>query len=307
MAHSISMTQVDAYQAYVQEFSDELMNIALQGFKTAPYLFHDTEVKGRKTYTVQKALTRVLKAFSTTYSAGAGQLDWIPRTLTTYMTKAELDITPSEIRGTYLGKFTLPNQEVLDPLLGNIVSYFLTKLATDIEELIWNGDTTGSGIMATFDGFGAQAAAAVTATDITAVATGAITSANVIASLDSVYDALDDAVKSSDQRLYCYTSKTVKDLYARAYRDAVTKYADGSVVTQIFGTNIEIVDVPPFASTSKVLIAPMMDMAVGYEGAAVPEIFIKREHYTIEHSVTPQFGALLIKPFDGQLAVNDQF
>lgn len=308
MAASISMTKVDAYQAYVQEFSSELMEIALQGFKTAPYLFHDTEVKGKKTYTVMKTLSRILKAFSTTYSAGADQMDLIARTLTTYVVKGEIDIVPSDLRASYLGNFTLPNQEVLDPLLAQIIAYFIKRIQTDIEEIIWNGDTAGSGVIATFDGFGKQIATAVTATDVTAVATGAITSGNVVASLDSVYDALDDGVKGSGVPMYCYTSKSVKDLYARAYRDQVTRYTDaGAVVTNIFGTDVQIVDVPPFAGTSKVLIAPMQDMVVGYEGQAMPEIFVKREHYTIEHSVTPQFGALLMKPFDGQLAVNDQF
>jgi len=309
MAHGLRMNEVDAYQAYVQEFSTELMNIALQGFRTAGFLTADNEVVGKKTYTVRKSDSMILKEFSTTYSSVADQIKLIPKTIQTHTIKAEIDITPSEIRQSYLGRFALPNQDVVPAFIIDTVSYWLLRMMTDYDTLLWSSDTTGSGVTSVFDGFDKQIADAVTATDLTAIATGAITATNVVEKFEEVYDAIDDVYKNSGEPLLLYTSKKNKDLYARKERADFGKYTDdGHVKTMLFGTNCEIVDVPTWAGTSKVLVAPQNQMIYGFDGNSPNmEVKVIDQHYTLEHSVTPEIGCLILNAEDGVIAANDQF
>jgi hypothetical protein len=311
MANGLKLTEVKSYQAYVQEFSNELIAIALNGFRTAQFLKEETGIQGKKTFSVMKSNGRVLKAFSTTYSGTGDKIEMIPRTIETYVTKAEMDIVPSDIRASYLGAFTLPNQDVLPAFLVQIVSYFIARLMTDIDELVWAGDKDGgaSNVLDTLNGIDKQIAVAVAASDLTEIATGTISASDVIAKFTSVYDAMADVHKVSMIPLYLYCSKKNKDLYARAVQVATNMYTNpNEVKTMLFGTDCEIVDVPAWAGTSKVLVAPKGAIIYGYDQAsAMNNINVIRQHYTLEHSVTPEIGVLIVTPWDGEIAVNDQF
>ena len=309
MANGLTLDQVQAYQAYVQEYSPELIKIALQGFRTAQFLKEESGIQGKRTFSVMKSTGRVLKAFNTTYEGSEGVIEMIPRTIETFVTKAEMDVVPSDIRASYLGVFTLPNQEVLPSFLVQVVSHFLMQIMTDFDELLWAGDSDATGILGTFDGFDKQITDAITATDLTEIVTGAIDAANVIASFEAVYDAIADVHKNSMMPLYLYTSKKNKDLYARAVQRATNQFTNpNEVKTMLFGTNCEIVDVPTWSGTSKVLVAPTGALMYGYDQAsALNNVNVIRQHYTLEHSVTPEIGGLIATPWDGEVAVNDQF
>lgn len=303
----LDSAQVKAYQAYVQKYSADLIKIALQGFRTQGWITADDDVNGKKTYTVLKSKGMVLKPFSTTYS-GSSHLEAVPRTIQTHVTKAEMDVVPSDIRASYLGFFTLPNQEVLPTFLREIVSYFLMQLATDIDKMLWAGDTDLSGIMATFDGFEKQLKTAIAASELTPIITGAVTSSNVISAFEGTYDGLSEAHRNSMLPTYIYTSKRNKDLYIRANRDAYTKYTDANkVVVNLLGTDTTIVDVPAWSGTSKIMATTKDNLVYAYDKNLTTPVKVIEQHYHLEHSTTPEFGALVVKPWDGEVAVNDQF
>jgi hypothetical protein len=306
MANGLTLTEVKAYRDYVQTYSAELMMLALQGFRTAQWLTEDNEVQGKKTFSVMKSTGMVLKPFSTTYN-GSAHIEMLPRTIETHVSKGELDIVPSDIRASYLGFFTLPNQDVLPVFLQKIVSYFLMQIATDIDKMVWACDTDGTGIMGLFDGIAKQLKNAVTANELTPIATGAITASNVITSLEAVYDGLSEDHRNSLLPTYIYTSKKVKDLYIRANRDAYTKYTnDQKVVVSLLGTETTIVDVPAWSGTNKVLATAKANLIFGYDKNLNNPIKVIDQHYHIEHSLIREFGTLVAKPWDGEASVNDQ-
>lgn len=303
----LDLTQVKAYQDYVQEFSPELIKIALSGFKTAKYLNGEQLPNGgKKTWSVINSTERVLKVFSTTYE-GSSMGDVIPRTLQTFLTKAEVNIVPSDLRKSYLGMFTLPNGDVLPEFLEMMLTHFLLRLMTDIDEIVWKGDTTLSGILGTFDGFDKQIADAIDDEVLTPNATGLITKTNIIEAFEGTYDLLSDEIKDSGIPLFLYTSQLNKDIYAREYKNSVLKYTDaGEVMTMLFGTNVQVVAVPKWRGTSKVAVTAKDNMNYGYNESN-NKIKTIEQHYHIENSTTPEIGALIMKPWDGEIAVNDQF
>lgn len=302
----LDLAQVQAYQDYVEEFAPELLAIALSGFKTAGYLTGEQMPLGKKTWSVLNSTERVLKVFSTTYE-GSELGEIIPRTLETHLTKGEVNIIPSNLRKSYLGMFTLPNNEVIPEFLEMMLSYFLMRLMTDFDELIWKGDTSLTGVLGTFDGFDKQIATAIDDLVLTPNATGLITKSNIIESFEGTYDLLSDEIKDSGMPLHLYCSQLNKDIYAREYKNSVLKYTDAGVVqTMLFGTNVEIVAVPKWRGTSKVAVTAKDNMNYGYNEKNGQITSIK-QHYHLENSTTPEIGALIMKPWDGELAVNDQF
>lgn len=305
MANGLDLTKIKAYEAYVQKYSKEIVKVALEGFATAPYLKAEGDISGKKTWTVLNSLGRVLKPFTGTYAA-VPVMEKIPRTLAVELMTAEMDIHPDDILRSYEGEYILPDLKILPDYIQNILGFFLENKMTDIDEVLWKGDVALTGIMGTTDGYDKQIKEAITNAMLSPVATGAITSENVIESFEAVYDELKTNVKK--RPLFLYTSEKNKTYYARQYKKDTTKYTNaGKVMTMLFGTSCEIVGVPAWEGTSRVAVAESGNFRYGYNGALNSPLFIKPDHYKIEHSSVNQLGALIMKPWDGQLSVNDQF
>lgn len=90
-----------------------------------------------------------------------------------------------------------------------VIAHVASKVADRTEQNIWEGDTATSG---QFDGFVKKLKADATVSDITGTA---VTSANVIAELGKVVDALPSAVYSMPN-VYLYVSSNIARAYIRA-------------------------------------------------------------------------------------------
>lgn len=305
------MTNIDAYRAFVEEFHDELITSAFRGFTSAPHLTQYSNIKGKKVFTLGEQAD-VLKAFSTTYSASANNTPTVV-TLDTHRFNAEMDLVPSEFEDSYLGRFIPEGQRNDVGSIGffrSFIDQFLLRIQHNMERVVWNGATGGSGYLAVFDGFGEQIKDAVTATSLTAVATGVLDASTIIADIEGMYDQLYDPLKDDPtKQVKVYVPRLWKDTYARAYRDAVTKYTDeGTVKTTVFGTTAEIVAVDALSGTNKALVTTQDNLVVGMDSPGdSANIFIKPEHYHIEHSVTLKLGAKILRATDGYAVVNDQW
>jgi len=305
MASSLDLDKVIAYQAYVQEFAPELIKIAMQGFATAANLSEETDVQGKRTFTIRKSLKRVLKPFTGSYSADADQFDHIPRHLIMSTATAEANVVPSDIRGTYLGGAALPSQETVPAFVTEWIGDFLLRMQVDIEELIWEGDTGESGILGTFNGFSKQIAVAIAASELTEVATGTVTAADVKDQFMSVYRKVSAANRKLGG-MKLYTSLANIELYADKYQSDILKFTNpNEVKLTLFGTDCTLVDVPSWEGTDKILVAPQSAMKYGYNNAG--RIKTIEQHYHIENSAPVEIGALITTPFDGEIAVNDGF
>jgi hypothetical protein len=115
--------------------------------------------------------------------------------------KVDLLIVPGQLEKSWLGKYKKKGSDAFDiPLEQYIMNYIIAKVQENIRmKALYKGVYNASGTTPTdiFNGILKIIADELTAGSITAVVTGAITSANVIDKMLLVYDGLDEAYKNT--------------------------------------------------------------------------------------------------------------
>lgn len=309
--NSVIMTNIDAYSAYVQSYHNELIKSAFRGFTSAQHLTAYENVKGRKTFTLD-GQADVLKVFNGTYAAAGGNTPTVKH-LNTSRFAAEMNLVPSEFEDSYLGQFIEEGQQTdigSNPFFRQFIDKFLLRIQYQQERAVWNSDVDLSTYLGEFDGFGEIIADAVTATTLTAVATGVLDAAAIEADLESMYDALADELKDDPSRpLKFYMPRKWKDTYMRAFQDSVGKYSGtDQMVATLNGTRAELVAVDALSGTNKVCLTTQDNMVIGYDAAAdATNINIIKDHYHVEHSVVLKLGVQILRAADDYMVVNDQW
>lgn len=110
-----------------------------------------------------------------------------------------------------------------DPFDMPFEAFIMQQIATKVKENlhlqgVYRGvyNAAGTTPIATMDGFLTLIAAAITATDIAPVVTGAVTADNVIDKAELVYDSLGEGYKNVPTQMI--VSPTIFDWYGRKYR-----------------------------------------------------------------------------------------
>jgi hypothetical protein len=108
--------------------------------------------------------------------------------------------------------------------VASFMNYYWGEMAKTIQEnialLMWQGDTTGTGSTVLCDGFEKKLAADTSVIDVAAPTN--VTSANVLALMQDVYEAASTAVLSQGDDLRFYVSRNVATAYAYATASANT-------------------------------------------------------------------------------------
>src|SRR6185436_358902 len=122
------------------------------------------------------------------------------RILTAYQSKVDLELDSEEFRNTYLAE--LPEMPFEQFAVAQAAKEFLATIQTST---LYLGVRNGAGTAAAdvCDGWGTILAAAITATDVTETATGAITSSNAVTKVEIVADAQDPLMKEQGFVIYC--------------------------------------------------------------------------------------------------------
>ena len=167
-----------------------------------------------------------------------------------------------------------------DPFYLPFEDYLMQKFAEAAREnlykkAIFKGvySAVGTSSADVFDGYLAKVAAAVTATDLTPVATGAITSSNVIAKLQSVYDALGDEEKGSAVNIH--VNSQIFDWLQRSYsamsnRSIVISDVSQAALRQpmmqipLDGTNAVVFREPGLGTSQRVIATVAGNMHLGF-------------------------------------------
>lgn len=215
MSASLKLTNASGYQAYVEEFSPQLLSKLLLGFKTAEIATLHEGVKGKKTLT-EVTLGNLVQVWNKSFNATADAIDFTPRTLETYLCKVDLSVYAQELSQTYLGELTRRNAAPEDfPFPEFLVDYIAGKIQQEKELAVFNGERIASVIAGTVlgsvvDGFTHIIADEVTATNMTAVVTGASTITNAIDNAITVYSALGSAYQEKPLYAFCSPAHLVK-------------------------------------------------------------------------------------------------
>lgn len=143
------------------------------------------------------------------------------RVLTAYQSKMDLELDGEELRNTYLATLPQYNGGVM-PFEQFVVDEAAKKFLSSIyTSTIYGGVRNGAGtaVADIADGYGTLIAAAITAAEISPVATGAITSANAVTKVEQIVDEIRTSKPwMADEGFVILCSYSVLGMYRTHYR-----------------------------------------------------------------------------------------
>lgn len=311
MSLSVKLTDAASFQAYVQDYHDELLSELFVGFQSAPLFTAHEGVKGKKLLT-QLVTNDLVTRYSATFAPVADALEFKPRNLVVADAKVDLKIIPKDFEGTYLGMYRKKGQDPMDlPFEGYILKSALDKIKSEMEYAIWRAEipnlpTSTDKLIKLFDGIQVIIQDEITATNLTATTTGALTSSNAVAAVESVYAALGDAYLGRSVDVFLSPKDRIK--FVQDYRDKYGKYyeaPDGSVELEVGTANVHIL---PGVPENCILITPKENIHYGYDADWDSNTFnFEQEDRSIKMWMDFKIGVNFGIVNDNIIAVNDQW
>lgn len=246
-----------------------------------------------------------------TFAPTSNALAFGSRTLKVRGIKVDLQLVPQVLEKTWLGKMKNPSDPFDMPFEEFIMQYINSKIKENLLLQAVYGGTYNSGgttPVDTMDGFLKKIADEITATNISPVVTGAITSSNVITSLEAVYDSLGEAYKNVPTELKVNTQ--IFDWYNRKYRTdyGANNNYDGMKKGRILldGTNCEVVREPGLGTSQRTIATVKENMVMGVDSMGGYNVDIQKFDRTIKILVDFKAGVEFKEIHANGLAVNDQ-
>ncbi len=249
--------------AYHREKAPELYSTLLEKERSMKLFRTISGVKDEWIAT-ETQLTEVLQGFQKAWTP-KGDVKFIPEILKARRIKIDLPLDPVDLEQTWEGKRidgSLPEgQELLE---GYVMGEILKRAKKDLEyKALFKGGyvapTPGTPGDAdeTMDGLLAIVAAAITATKITPIVTGAITATNAREKFEDVFDGVDPDFQ--DEPLIMLCSPTLLRWYKRDYRQEFGANQDYKTMSEelktveLDGTNCELVGCPGLAGSQRII------------------------------------------------------
>lgn len=255
----------------------------------------------------------VKPADATTFSPTSNALKFGARTLKVRPWKVDLQLIPSILEKSWLGaakpkgsdQYALPFEQF-------IMQHIIEKIHENIRlKALFKGDYNAAGTTpgAIMDGLLTLVTDEITATNITPVVTGAVTSSNVIDKIEAVYDNLGEGYKNVPT--ICLVSPTLFDWYVRKYRATYgvnmdyKGMAQGSVM--IDGTLCTIMREPGMASSQRIVITPKSNIVYGVDSLGEENnMEVQKFDRTLKIMIDAKSGIQFKEIHARALAVNDQ-
>lgn len=154
------------------------------------------------------------------YAAGdnisGNGVKYTDRILTAYQSKWDMDFDPEEFRNTYLADLGTNNAFYADAMDQVSKEYLAALLTTTIYSGVRNGSGTAAADIC--NGFGTIIAAEITATNLTPIATGALTTANAVTKVEQLVEDAAFPLWLRNEGFIIYCSYATFDKYKTHYR-----------------------------------------------------------------------------------------
>lgn len=225
---------VSALTAYAGKFQKKLFSTLFNGLDVRNDI---TLIPGVKNKEIMTKLTvaQGVRPFNSTYNPPGDELTYTDRVLEVKAAKRELRIDPEKYRTTYLSEALAAGSganKMEIPFAEYTWNEVMKGIARDINDACYLASYNAAGTTpgAICDGLGTIIAAEITATNITAVGTGAVTSANAVTKFEQMYKALPVAYQNTLTYMYC--SYTNYFNYIEHYRATYGGNVDNAGLTQ---------------------------------------------------------------------------
>lgn len=316
MPQSLNLTDAAAYQGFVREFSQDMISRAFFGNQTASIATPHMGVKGKKVLNIM-SLETIGRRWALAFNATNNLLKITPRELVVERGKFEFRFAPQEFYDTYLGQFaagTFPNTGSF-PFQSFVMEKIAQKKAQELEIAMWRGDkpTTPAAtddLSKLINGWLTLITddLAATTPKLTPVATptGAVTLANVVPLMETMYDQM--LPEYQDMPCAVFVSPRVFSLYQRAYRESFSKFTTNAQPgrMKLDFCDFELIRTPGMGTSQRVVMTPKENLHYGFDGLNDPQLFNfesdKRElHYWSDFLFGVEFGLFE----QGVIVVND--
>ena len=254
-----------------------------------------------------------LKPYDGVFAATADALVFGERQLTVSVGQGDLLIEPEQFRYTFLGD-QLANGGRNIPEEQFIFDRIKERVANSINTNIpWIGDkavtvtNAASKVRKIADGFAKIIAAEITATKITPVVTGAITSTNAMTAVETVWKSLNPGVRGQTGIIYVSYDVFWKycDAYDTAYKTSPIFTGYSNEVRLRHAQNWTVRPCLWMGSSQRILATLKENLYMGTDALSeLSAIKLIEDHYTVEMSMKVVLG-FQIADLE-VLAVNDQ-
>jgi hypothetical protein len=310
---------VIAFQNYVRTYSPELFSQLFYGFKTASLATIHQGLKGEHVVTESIVSSNLARRHRTDFDAVTA-FTLKPEKLITVLNKVDFKIAPQDYEKSYAGAWRQRGQNPEDwPLAAFCLEQVIEALQQEYEVAVWQGDeaavpAAGDFLRQTFDGYLKQIADAITATDLTPVATGALSSANIIAKLRDMYALVPTAYK--ERGFDIYMSYGLFDTFRMAYKDAykvdpayveIANSTYQGIRYELGNGNATIIPVPGMGTSGRVIMTHRSNLHIGIDDPGDTTMFnMEQEVRELKFWMDFRMGAKMTGLRDGVTVVNDQ-
>lgn len=255
----------------------------------------------------------VKPANDTTFAASTNALDFSARILKVRRWKVDLLLIPGALEKSWLGAYKKKGSDAYDmPFEEYVMREIITRVNENIRMKALFGGTynaAGTAPVDIMDGLKKIIADEITATTITPVVTGALTSANVVDNVYLTYDDLDEAVKAMSTQMLM--SPSVFDMFVRKWRSLYGSNNNYGGINQnefqLDGTNCMLKREPGLGTSQRLITTTKSNIIYGVDSLG-EENDIKSQVFerSIKLMIDAKSGVNFADIGDGYLAVNDQ-
>lgn len=316
---SLDHIYAQSFQDYVRTYADELFCEMFYGFKTSDLAKTYEGIKGEHVITQLEIGENLARRWAKTFDPVTDAATFKPRVLKTVTNKVDFSIVPQQYEASYLGAWRKKGQDPADwPFAAYVLSKIMAKLQQEFEVAVWQGveeasPSAGDYLRQTFDGYLQIIAESLTAGDIDAVTTGAITGSNIIAKLRDMWaEVLSQYKENGTDILMSYA---MYDTYRIAYKDAykidpayvdITNSGYRGVQFELGNGNTRIIPVNGMAGSNRIVITPRENLTIGIDAGSDFVFRVKEDIRELQFAMDFRMGAQILMQKNGILVVNDQ-
>jgi hypothetical protein len=213
-----------------------------------------------------------VRAYRETFDAADDDLAYSGRDLSVELLKRDILINPLKYRSTWMSEVM---QGGVNPTDIPFAKFVNEKVAEKVGQEVNDGaylaaKGAGTSVATSFDGIGTLIAAAITATTLTPIATGAITNTNAVAKVELMMKAMPTAYRKAGFNLY--VSYDVFDKYNEDYREKYSKNyemnADGYFYIDNTGRKVKLMPVSWMGTSQRIIATPKENLLAGVDALA---------------------------------------
>lgn len=315
MASSVTLTDAAAFRAYVQKFDFELLSRFFAGFQSKAFLSANYGVTGKLTKT-ELQVQDLARRYSPNFTNRPDLYKFVPRSMDVHQAKIEASINPQEFYNSYLAEVRSPGfSHNQIPFEAHILNDTFMKHSEEVDVAIWQGaaaavPSNDDKVNALFDGFLEQIKDGLVAGDITSVGTGALTEADCVEQIESVYKALPAAMRTKE--VLIYLSVANYDLYTFAYRENYSKNytqreIDGLQQIRLDCGNAWLTPIVAMGTSNRVIatVKKNMDWGTNLE-SDMSHLRFQDSHWNVDMFGAYQLGCNIPMLTDTMIKVNNQ-